>query len=98
MSKPDSMRGCAGYFCLGTHSKRHLLRHCSAVLAAKMSVDFHCKGTAVLMAKPARHRRNVNTRLDAPRSKQVAQVVMRKSGDTNELARPRQRLFTFTFS
>jgi hypothetical protein len=48
------------------------------------------------MAKPAGDGRNVNAGLYAPRSEQVAQIMVRQFGNANHLARSRKRFFTLT--
>jgi hypothetical protein len=47
------------------------------MVIVQMPVYFHGQCTAVLVPKPAAHGWNVHTRFNAPRRKQVPQVVMR---------------------
>ena len=53
---------------------------------AQMPIDLHGERTAVLVAKPPADRGDVNARFNAPRGEEMAQVVMRESGDSERLA------------
>ena len=70
-------------------AKRHSLRHCHRVLVAQMSINFHRQRTAVFVTKPAAHRRNINTGLDAKCREQMPQIVMRDFDHADLLARTR---------
>ena len=60
-----------------------------------MSVSFHAKRTAVLMAEPARDSRNINAALNANRREEMAQVMMRDSLHPDLRRRVRHAVLTF---
>ena len=69
-------------------SEFYLLGHLLAVFIAKVPVGFHGQRTAVFMPEPARDRWNVHARFNAAGRKQVAQVMVGNSLDTQNLRGP----------
>jgi hypothetical protein len=73
----------------------HALRLRNAVLAPQMAVGFHCQRAAILVSKPARDSRNIDTAFDAARGEQVPQIVMRNAICADFFARSIKRLLAF---
>ena len=65
------------------------------MLVAKVAISLHRQRTTVFMSKPARNRWNVHARFNATCGEQVPQIVMGKSSDTEQPARPVDRALAF---
>ena len=56
------------------------------MLIAQMAINFHRQSAAVFVTEPARNRWHINAAFNAPRGKQVAQVMVGKTSDPQLLA------------
>src|SRR5262249_18996561 len=74
----------------------HTLRLCDAMFTSQMAVGFHCQSTAVFVPKPAGNGRNIDARFNAPRGKQMSEIVVRNSMRSDFFARTIKRLLAFT--
>src|SRR5580658_9472947 len=77
-------------------SKADLERHLCGMGVTKVAVNFHRQRSSVVVAEPTRDGWNINTSLNAPRCKQMAQIMVGDSGNTQKAAGSRQRVLAFS--
>src|SRR5260370_28482309 len=82
-------------FPCNSRGEADLLRLGNTVLPPQVSVGFHCQRAPLFVSKPAGNSRNVRARFDAPRCKQVPQIVMRDALCPDLFARTIKRLLAF---
>ena len=74
--------------------KTHKFGHARRMLISQVSINFHCQRAAVFVTQPTRYGRNVHAAFDAPRGKQVAQIVVSQMSYARFLFRAHHCQFT----